>query len=344
MLGKVRCQPQTSKSFRSSISTSSGNVRERRWGRGKGYGGEILAELAEQMKTQETELNLHVEAMGVKMDNSKKRKPLLAFFLSVVAPGLGQIYNGQFKKGISYLVGFYLVYILSSFLLPTFYGMIFYLMVTVGFFFFIVIDALRGANKLKAITLKPFNKWYVYLIIFVISNVAVRPFLGLTIRNHIVRPYKIRSNTMVPALLVGDRLIADMRDHKSQKPQRGDIVIFEYPKDPSKDFIKRVIGTEGEKVEILKNKIYIDDQLLDDPWGYFEDGGFVKKYFEIDTFEPVVVPKDALFVLGDNRNNSQDSRHWGFVNIEKVKGRALYLYWAKNKNRIGMKLVVNSNQ
>ena len=84
------------------------------------------------------------------MDNPKKRKPILAFLLSIVTPGLGQVYNGQFKKGISYLVGFYLVYIAFSFLLLTFHGMIFYLMVTMGFFFFIVIDAFRGANKLKA--------------------------------------------------------------------------------------------------------------------------------------------------------------------------------------------------
>jgi signal peptidase I len=124
-----------------------------------------------------------------------------------------------------------------------------------------------------------------------------------------------------------------MRSYKSQKPRRGDIVIFQLPKDPSKYLIKRVIGMEGEKVEIVNNKIYIDHKLLDDPWG-----DFTKDYLAIDTFGPVVVPKDSLFVLGDNRNNSQDSRYWGVVNVEKVRGKALYLYWAKNKSRIGMKL------
>jgi signal peptidase I len=85
------------------------------------------------------------------MDNLRKRKPILALILSLLTPGLGQIYNGQFKKGIFYSVGFYLVYIVFSFLFLTFHGMIFYLMVTMGFFFFIVIDAFRGANKLKAV-------------------------------------------------------------------------------------------------------------------------------------------------------------------------------------------------
>jgi signal peptidase I len=271
--------------------------------------------------------------LGVKMGNLKKRKPILALILSLLTPGLGQVYNGQFKKGISYLVGFYLVYLVFSFLLLTFHGMIFYLIVTMGFFFFIVIGAFRRANKLKAITLKPFNKWYIYLMIFLLSNVAVLPLLQWTVRNNIARAYKIPSSGMAPALLVGDRLIADMRSRKSQQLQRGDIIIFEFPKDPSKDFIKRVIGMEGEKVEIVKNKIYIDEKLLDDPWGHF-----MMPRSSIEDYGPIRVPEGSLFVMGDNRDNSQDSRFWGFVKVEKVKGKALYLYWAKNKSRIGMEL------
>jgi signal peptidase I len=271
--------------------------------------------------------------LGVKMGNLKKRKPILALILSLLTPGLGQVYNGQFKKGISYLVGFYLVYLVFSFLLLTFHGMIFYLIVTMGFFFFIVIGAFRRANKLKAITLKPFNKWYIYLMIFLLSNVAVLPLLQWTVRNNIARAYKIPSSGMAPALLVGDRLIADMRSYKSQQLQRGDIIIFEFPKDPSKDFIKRVIGMKGEKVEIVKNKIYIDEKLLDDPWGYF-----MMPRSSIEDYGPIRVPEGSLFVMGDNRDNSQDSRYWGFVKVEKVKGKALYLYWAKNKSRIGMEL------
>ena len=86
-------------------------------------------------------------------------------------------------------------------------------------------------------------------------------------------------------------------------------------------------------MEIVNNKIHINDKLLDDPWGNFTKSGP-----SLDTWGPAVVPKDSLFVLGDNRNNSQDSRYWGFVKVEKVKGKALYLYWAKNKSRIGMEL------
>jgi signal peptidase I len=272
------------------------------------------------------------------MDNLKKRKPILAFLFSLVTPGLGQIYNGQLKKGLFYLVGFFLVYIVFSFLLLKFYGMICYLIIMVGLFLFISLDALLGAIKSKAIVLKSYNKWYIYLIIFLLGSVVIRPLLGWTIKNNIARAYKTPSITMKPALLAGDHLIANMRIYKSEKPKRGDIVIFEYPKDPSKDFIKRVIGMEDEKVEIVNNKIYINGKLLDDPWGYFEDDGLGKGLPGLDRFGPVVVPKDSLFVLGDNRNNSQDSRFFGFVNIKKVKGKALYLYWAKDKSRIATEL------
>jgi signal peptidase I len=86
-------------------------------------------------------------------------------------------------------------------------------------------------------------------------------------------------------------------------------------------------------VEIVKNKIYIDEKLLDDPWGYF-----MMPRSSIEDYGPIRVPEGSLFVMGDNRDNSQDSRYWGFVKVEKVKGKALYLYWAKNKSRIGMEL------
>jgi len=267
------------------------------------------------------------------MENLKKRRLIVAFLLSFGFPGLGQIYNGQLRKGIFYLVGFLLACIIFSFLLFKFYGLIFYLIIILGFFLFILIDSLLGAIKLKAIALKSYNKWYIYLIIFLLSSVVIRPLLGWTIRNNIVRAYKTPASSMEPTLLVGDCLVADTKIYKSEKPKRGDIIIFEFPKDPSKDFIKRVIATEGEKVEIIRNKIYINDQLMDDPWGHFR-----RPRSSIEDYPPVKVPPDCLFVMGDNRDNSQDSRFWGFVNIKKVKGKALYLYWANNKNRIGMEI------
>ncbi len=274
------------------------------------------------------------------MEKLKRRKPLVALLLSFITPGLGQTYNGRLKRGaIFYLVGFLLAAVLLfSGLLFKFYGMIFCLAILLLFFLFILLDAFIGAVKLKEITLKPYNKWYLYLIIFLISTFVIQPFVSSSIKNNIARAYKIPSSAMEPALLVGDHLIANMKIYKNEMPKRGDIVIFEYPKDPSKDFIKRVIGLEGEKVEIVRNKIYINDKLLDDPWGYYKESDLTKYFKELEQFGPVVVSKDSLFVLGDNRDNSQDSRFWGYVNIRKLKGKALYIYWAENKSRIGIEI------
>ena len=120
-----------------------------------------------------------------------------------------------------------------------------------------------------------------------------------------------------------------MKFFQFRKPRRGDVVVFIYPKDRSKDFIKRVIGTEGEKVEIVRNKIYINEQLIDDPWGYYSgEGQWPKQLPTMEKFGPVVVPKDSLFVLGDNRDNSQDSRFWGYVSLSAVKGKAFIIYFS----------------
>lgn len=269
------------------------------------------------------------------MDHVKKRKPIIAFLLSFITPGLGQIYNGRFKKGIIlYLIDLLIVVILMfSGLFFKFYGIIISLVIILDFSIFIWLNALFDAIKLKEVPLKRYNKWYIYLVIFLISGFVIQPVIGSAIKKNIVGAYNNSTSSMEPTLLVGDHFIVDMRCYKSEKPKRGDIIIFEYPKDPSVDFIKRVIATEGEKVEIIRNKIYINDQLMDDPWGHFR-----MPRFWIEDYGPVRVPEGSLFVMGDNRDNSQDSRFWGFVNIKKVKGKALYLYWAKNKTRIGMEI------
>jgi signal peptidase I len=146
---------------------------------------------------------------------------------------------------------------------------------------------------------------------------------------------------MEPTLQVGDHLLVNKfiygikfpligtKYFQLKKPQRGDIIVFIYPKDRSKDFIKRVIGTEGEKVEIIQNKIYINDKKIDDPWGRYDERSQSTKYLHpMEKDGPFFVPKGFLFVLGDNRDNSQDSRFWGFVNVNEVKGKALIIYFS----------------
>jgi signal peptidase I len=168
--------------------------------------------------------------------------------------------------------------------------------------------------------------------------------IALFIRTFIVQAFKIPSGSMEPTLLVGDYLVVNKfiygirvpftntKFFQFEKPQRGDIIVFIFPLDPSKDFIKRVIGTEGEKVQIINKKIYINDKLIDDPWGYFEDIGSAEYRHAVENFGPVVVPEDCLFVLGDNRNNSEDSRFWGFLRVEAVLGKAFIIYFSWNRH------------
>jgi len=182
-----------------------------------------------------------------------------------------------------------------------------------------------------------------------LEPIIIAVLIALFIRAFVVQAFKIPSSSMEPTLLVGDYLMVnkfihgiripytDVKFFQFKKPQRGDVIVFIFPLDPSKDFIKRVIGTEGEKVEIVHNKIYINDRLTDDPWGHFVTDQIPGSYLQrMENFGPVVVPKDSLFVLGDNRDNSEDSRFWGFLNVNAVLGRAFIIYFSWNRDTEGL--------
>jgi len=174
-----------------------------------------------------------------------------------------------------------------------------------------------------------------------VEPIAIAILIALVIRTFVVQAFKIPSSSMEPTLQVGDHLLVnkfiygikfpfiETKYFQFRKPQRGDIIVFIYPKDRSKDFIKRVIGTEGEKVEIVHNKIYINHQPIEDPWGHYDERSASTRYLQpMERFGPVTVPVNSVFVLGDNRDNSQDSRFWGFVNVNEVKGKALIIYFS----------------
>jgi len=176
-----------------------------------------------------------------------------------------------------------------------------------------------------------------------LEPIVIAVLIALFIRTFIIQAFKIPSSSMEPTLLVGDHILVskfiygikipftDTRLFELNKPKRGDVVVFIFPKDPSKDFIKRVIGVGGEKVEIIRNKIYINDKLIDDPWGYFSERSDWTRYLQpMERYGPKIIPKDSLFVLGDNRDNSQDSRFWDFVNVNAVKGKAIIIYFSWN--------------
>jgi signal peptidase I len=168
---------------------------------------------------------------------------------------------------------------------------------------------------------------------------------GFIQKSNAIKPWRISSISMKPNLVIGDHFIVNMRYYRSEKPKRGDVIVFFYPKDPSKDFVKRIIALGGERIEIIKDKIYVNEEVIEDPWGHYDEKSPSARYLQpVERFGPVIVPKGSVFVLGDNRNNSQDSRHFGFVNVSDIKGKVLYIYWARDKRRIGTNLNTGSTK
>jgi signal peptidase I len=178
-----------------------------------------------------------------------------------------------------------------------------------------------------------------------IESIIIAILIALFIRTFIVCAYKIPSRSMVPTLLVGDHILVNKFVYgvkmpllrktiiPFKAPQRTDIVVFIYPNDRSKDFIKRVIGVADDKIEIKNKKIFINDKEFKDPYGIFSDSLILPQSMQPrDNFGPVVVPKNSIFVMGDNRDESLDSRFWGFVDLKDVEGKAFIIYWSWNRD------------
>jgi signal peptidase I len=177
--------------------------------------------------------------------------------------------------------------------------------------------------------------------------------LALFVREFLVQAFKIPSGSMIPTLLIGDHILVNKFIYgikmpftgrviiPVKEPARNDIVVFKYPRNPSQDYIKRVIGLPGDTIEIINKKIYINGNPLANDYGIFLDNRIMNEGPR-DNFGPVTVPPHSLFVMGDNRDNSADSRFWRFVDYRDIKGKAFILYWSWNSedfsvrwNRIG---------
>ena len=165
--------------------------------------------------------------------------------------------------------------------------------------------------------------------------------LALFIRTFVVQAFKIPSGSMEPTLLVGDHILVNKFIYGIKvpylnktiipisEPHRNDVVVFVYPVDKSKDFIKRVVGLPGEKIEIWGKKIYINGKLYNDRHGVYSDEMTTVNGRDGQShYGPVTVPPDSLFVMGDNRDKSWDSRYWGFVPLNMVRGEAFFIYWS----------------
>ncbi|HEY7435826.1 MAG TPA: signal peptidase I [Methylomirabilota bacterium] len=168
--------------------------------------------------------------------------------------------------------------------------------------------------------------------------------LALFIRQFAVQAFTIPSGSMMDTLLIGDYILVnkflfgaevpltDRHLPGLRDPQRGDIVVFKYPNDETRDFIKRIIAVGGDTIQVRDNRVTLNGSPIDEP--YARAGSFTGTPSAQCGYaygcDPLKVPAGAYFVMGDNRDNSQDSRYWGFVRREKIRGKAFLIYWSWN--------------
>ena len=178
-----------------------------------------------------------------------------------------------------------------------------------------------------------------------IEAIAIAILLALFIRTFVVQAFKIPSGSMKETLQIGDHILVNKFIYgvklpfiqktivPIKAPRKEDIIVFRYPENPKLDFIKRVVGVQGDVIEIRNKKLYVNEKLVDRESASHTDPHIIPSaYNKRDNFGPVTVPPDSLFVMGDNRDNSKDSRFWGFVNLKAIKGKAFMIYWSWNKN------------
>ena len=175
--------------------------------------------------------------------------------------------------------------------------------------------------------------------------------LALFIRTFLIQAFKIPSGSMERTLLIGDHILVSKFAYGihipniipflniklfndivlfQKTPKREDIIVFKYPKNENRDFIKRVVGVPGDLLEVRQQKVYINEKLIEEEHAWHTDTPQQSRLVPRDDFGPIMVPPGHLFMMGDNRENSQDSRFWGFLEINKIKGKALVIYWSWN--------------
>lgn len=277
----------------------------------------------------------------------KPRKWWIAGLLSFIRPGLGQLYNGQPYKAVFIFILPIIFYfaLVSALWTENILGLLGSLLAAIVLFYVLVfVDAVRVAIKFKSrYELKRYNKVIFYLAVVVLVGVINAP-LPNYIRSNYIQAFKMPSAGNEPTILVGDYILVDRRE-SARNPVRGDMVVFEFPGDPQKDFVQRVVAVEGDIVEVREKDLIINGNIIDEEYAVHNDTNIIPKgRVNRDFYGPETVPENSYFVMGDNRDRSHDSRFWGFVDRTKIKGTVDKVYWSWDRlnkivrwSRIGAK-------
>ncbi len=285
--------------------------------------------------------------------SNNRRYPWLAVLLSIAATGLGHIYSGHLTKGlVLFFVGFAfapLIVMTANHATSTtvLVMILFSVLLIVLVYIYAVVDSYRSAKRAMHYQPKSYNQWPVYLL-FILVSLTYPTSLSATIRDQVWQAFKIPSASMAPSVLPGDYIFLNKAIYNLKSISRGDIVVFIYPDDRRKFFIKRVVALPGDTVGIrnsvvwVNNKPLLQDSIAQPPETNFalgqntrivdETNGTAKYPILINGDQPenmaeITVPHGHCFVMGDNRPESKDSRHIGTIPLADVKGRLGYIYW-----------------
>jgi signal peptidase I len=290
----------------------------------------------------------------------KKRNPIIAGIMSILFMGSGQLYNGQLRKAIIFALSIIPLYFFIGFsgLLKSFNGLIISLILVLSYIVFVLYDAFRWATKQKSYELKTANsmKYYIGFIIGWYILISILPPAVRSITGY--EAFEVPTPSMEPSIVIGDRIMATrVNPHNIEL---GDIITF--TKEDGQKYLSRVIGLPGQKIEIINDKVSINDEI--EKWeeintlqqGQYEYQTFksnlptgriigVQKMLkyndiavpkqEVSNQKSIIIPDNQIYVLGDNRNNSMDSRMFGTVTFANIDKQVHYVWWSNDKTRIG---------
>jgi signal peptidase I len=265
------------------------------------------------------------------------KRSLIALLLSFLSPGLGQVYNGQLLRGALFyaLIPGFLEFSSVLGLLQSYRSFIAHVAIGILLFLLIIIDAVWTASR-QAKTTIPRRGWQAYVLAASMLSVTGIASVRNVFPDRIpgVRAYKISGGSMAPTLMKSDRIIVDMRYYNSHAPGRGDVVAIAIPPDGNLA-VKRVVALPGDVIKANPQTTMVNGQTIPEPYlGTVSDDEKARAEAAL-TFGPLTVPANQVFVLGDNRSHSYDSRYFGPLGINQIRGKVLYIYSSAERSRVG---------